>query len=154
MTSRAYLLLTLVFYAVGALQALVQVVTGRKLRASLTVTATLFGFAVHTAGLSQRWTEAGHFPAVGLHDGASLAAWTIVLVFLTTYVRTGVDALGLAVYPAAFALVLIANLAPASANESPVLKSLFLPIHATLAFFGYAALFVACAMGLLYLVQE
>ncbi len=154
MSSHVYLLLALAFYAVGALHVVLHAITRSRLLTSWTVTATLAGFAVHTAGLSQRWTEAGHFPAVGLHDGASLLAWTIVLVFLTTYVRTGVEALGLAVYPAAFALVLIANFTPASANESPILKSLFLPIHATLAFFGYAALFVACALGLLYIIQE
>ena len=35
-----------------------------------------------------------------------------------------------------------------------MLESLFLPIHLFLAFFGYAALFVAFAMGVLYLFQE
>ena len=154
MTSRAYLLLTLIFYGVGALQALVQVVTGRKLRVSLTVTATLLGFALHTAGLSQRWTEAGRFPAVGLHDGVSFLAWATVLVYLLVYLRTRVDALGLIVYPVAFGLMLAADLTPASERADPILKSLFLPIHATLAFFGYAALFVACALGVLYLFQE
>jgi cytochrome c-type biogenesis protein CcsB len=154
MSSHIYLLIALAFYAVGALHVVLHAVARSRLLTSWTVTTTLAGFAVHTAGLSQRWTEAGHFPAVGLHDGASLLAWTIVLVFLTVYVRTGVDALGLVVYPVAFALVLIANLTPASADASPVLKSLFLPIHAALAFLGYAALFLAFAMGLLYLVQE
>ena len=36
----------------------------------------------------------------------------------------------------------------------PALVGLFLPLHTILAFFGYAALFVAFAMGVLYLVQE
>jgi ABC-type transport system involved in cytochrome c biogenesis permease subunit len=58
------------------------------------------------------------------------------------------------VHPVAFGLVLVAALAPVSEREDPILKSLFLPIHTTLAFFGYAALFVAFGMGLLYLVQE
>src|SRR5260221_4705076 len=154
MTSRAYFLLTVVFYAVGAVHVLVQAISGRKPRTSLTVVGTLLGFAFHTAGLSQRWTEAGRFPAVGLHDGASFLAWTTVLVFLLVYMRTRVDALGLAVYPVSFALMLLANLTPATDRADPILKSLFLPIHATLAFFGYAALFVACAMGVLYLIQE
>jgi ABC-type uncharacterized transport system permease subunit len=91
---------------------------------------------------------------VGLSDGASLLAWTIVLVFLMTYMRTKVDVLGLIVYPTAFALVLIANLTPATRSEDPILQGVFLPIHATLAFFGYAALFVAFSTGILYLVQE
>ena len=66
----------------GALHVLLQALTRRRLLTSWTVSATLAGFALHTAGLSQRWTEAGHFPAVGLHDGASFLAWAIVLVFL------------------------------------------------------------------------
>jgi cytochrome c-type biogenesis protein CcsB len=154
MASHVYLLLTLVFYAVGALHVLLQALTRRKLLTSWTVTATLVGFALHTAALSQRWTEAGHFPARGLHDVASFLAWAIVLVFLMTYTRTRVEALGLAVYPVAFALVLVANLTPVSDSDDPILRSYFLPIHATLAFLGYAALFVASAMGLLYLIQE
>jgi ABC-type uncharacterized transport system permease subunit len=77
-----------------------------------------------------------------------------VLVFLVIYTRSRLEALGLAVYPMAFALVLIANLTPIAPVGDPVLKGLFLPIHTTLAFFGYAALFVAFAGGLLYLIQE
>ena len=65
------------------------------------------------------------------------------------------DVLGLAVYPVAFALVLVANLTPATPSApTRSCSSLFLPVHATLAFFGYAALFVAFAMGVLYLIQE
>jgi cytochrome c-type biogenesis protein CcsB len=154
MSSHVYLVFTLAFYAVGALHVLLQALTRRKLLTSWTVTATLAGFAFHTASLSQRWTEAGHFPAVGLHDVSSFLAWAIVLVFLLTYTRTRVEALGLAVYPVAFALVLLANLTPAAESDDPILKGFFLPIHATLAFLGYAALFVAFAMGILYLIQE
>ncbi|HET8648158.1 MAG TPA: cytochrome c biogenesis protein CcsA, partial [Vicinamibacteria bacterium] len=117
--------------------------------------ATVAGFAIHTAGISQRWTEAGHFPAVGLHDGASLLAWMIVLAYLMTYVRTGLDALGLMAYPAAFGLVVLASLTPVAVGSGdPILNSFFFPMHVTLAFIGYASLFVAFAMGVFYLVQE
>ena len=154
MTSRVYLLVTLVFYAVGALHVLAHALTRRRLLSSWTLPATLVGFAVHTAALSQRWTEAGRFPAVGLHDGASFLAWAVVLFFLLTFLRTRVDALGLVVYPTAFALLLLADLTPVSERADPILLSLYLPVHATLAAFGYAALFMAFAMGGLYLIQE
>ena len=65
MTSHVYLILTSILYAVGALHVLLQALTRRRLLTSWTVSATLAGFALHTAGLSQRWTEAGQFPAVG-----------------------------------------------------------------------------------------
>ncbi len=154
MGSHLYLLLTLVFYAVGALHVAVHAFTRRRLQTTWTVTATMAGFALHTASLSQRWTEAGHFPAVGLRDGTSLLAWTIVLVFLAAYLRTRVEALGLIVYPVAFGLVLIANFAPAPELGGEILKSVFFPIHTALAFLGYASLFLAFTMGVLYLVQE
>jgi cytochrome c-type biogenesis protein CcsB len=154
-SSHVYLVLVLIFYAVGALHVVLETLTRRRLLVtSWTVAATLLGFALHTAALAQRWTEAGHFPAVGLHDSTSLLAWTMVLVFLVIYTRARLEALGLAVYPVAFLLVLIANLTPVAPVGDPVLKSLFLPVHTTLAFFGYAALFVAFAGGILYLVQE
>jgi cytochrome c-type biogenesis protein CcsB len=154
MSSSAYLLLTLAFYAVGAIQVALHAAARSRLISSWGVTATLVGFAFHTAGLSQRWTEAGYFPAVGLHDGASFLAWTIVLAFLVTYVRTREGVLGLVAHPVAFVLVLVANLSPASLRSDPALRSLFLPVHASFAFLGYAALFVAFAMGVLYVVQE
>lgn len=154
MTSQAYLLLTLVCYAAGAVHVLLHALTRRRLLGSVALTATLIGFALNTAALSQRWTESGRFPAVGLHDGASFLAWAIVLVFLAIYVRTQMEAVGLVVYPVVFGLMLVAGLTRPSAASDPILKSFFLPIHTTLALFGYAALFLACAMGILYLVQE
>jgi ABC-type transport system involved in cytochrome c biogenesis permease subunit len=71
-----------------------------------------------------------------------------------TYVRTGVDALGLLAYPAAFGFMLLAVLSRPELVRDPLLNSVYFPVHVTLAFIGYAALFVAFAMGLLYLVQE
>jgi ABC-type uncharacterized transport system permease subunit len=154
MDSRVYLFLTLIFYAVGAFHVLLHVLTRKKLLTTLTVGSTLLGFAFHTAALSQRWTEAGHFPAVGLRDGASFLAWATVLIFLLVYLATRVDALGLFAYPFAFVLVFVANLSPTSARPDSVLHGLYLPVHTVLAVLGYGALFVAFTMGALYLIQE
>jgi cytochrome c-type biogenesis protein CcsB len=153
-SAHAYLLLTQAFYAVGLVQAILHVVTRRPLLGPATIAATLAGFALHTASLSLRWLEAGHFPALGLHDGASFLAWATVLVFLMTYLRTRLEAVGLAVFPAAFALVLVANLTRPGPGVPPAVAGLFLPLHAMLAFLGYAALFLASAIGVLYLIQE
>lgn len=154
MDSRLYLLLTLLCYAVGALHALLFALFRRVTLTTVSLTATLLGFAFHTAALSQRWTETRHFPALGLHDGASFLAWAIVLVFVLVYLTTHVDAAGLFAYPFAFALVFVANLTPAAERADPILGSLYLPIHLFLAVFGYGALFAAFTMGVLYLFQE
>jgi ABC-type uncharacterized transport system permease subunit len=154
MDSRLYLLLTLVCYAVGALHALLFAVFRRNVLTTVSLTATVLGFAFHTAALSQRWTEAGHFPALGLRDGTSFLAWAIVLVFLLVYVTTHVDAAGLFAYPFSFALVFVANLTPPAERADATLSTLYLPIHLFLAVFGYGALFAAFTMGVLYLFQE
>jgi cytochrome c-type biogenesis protein CcsB len=154
MDSRVWLLITLVFYAVGAMHALLFAVLRRGVLTTVSLTATLLGFAGHTASLALRWQDAGHFPAVGLRDGASLLAWAIVLVFLLVYVTTSVDAAGLFAYPFAFALVFIANLTPAAERADPVLRSAYLPVHLFMAVFGYGALFAAFTMGVMYLFQE
>jgi cytochrome c-type biogenesis protein CcsB len=152
--SNLYVVLTLILYAVGAVHILLQALTHRRGLSSWTVVTTLAGFALHTASLALRWNEVGHFPAIGLRDVASFLAWATVLVFLVTYLRTRVEALGLAVYPTAFLLMAVAVGARAPTPADPALHTVFLPVHAALAFLGYAALFVAFAMGVLYLIQE
>jgi len=154
MDSRLYLLLTLLCYAVGALHALLYALFRKSRLTTVSLTATLVGFALHTAALSQRWTEAGHFPALGLRDGTSFLSWAIVLVFLLVYVTTRVDAAGLFAYPFTFALVFIANLTPPQEHADPTLSGVYLPVHLFLAVFGYGALFAAFTMGVLYLFQE
>jgi ABC-type transport system involved in cytochrome c biogenesis permease subunit len=154
MSSRVYLFLTLALYAVGAASVLLHALTRRRLLTSWAVGTTFAGFVVHTAALSQRWTEVGRFPAVGLHDGATFLAWATVLAFLVANLRSRVEALGLATFPLAFVLVLAANFTSPQAKDDKVLQSLFLPIHTTCAFLGFGAVFVAFAMGCLYLIQE
>jgi ABC-type uncharacterized transport system permease subunit len=154
MDSRLWLLITLAFYAVGALHALLFAVLRRSVLTTVSLTATLLGFACHTSALALRWSEGGHFPAVGLRDGASLLSWAIVLVFLLVYLTTRVDASGLFAYPFTFALVFVANLTPDTERVDTVLRSVYLPVHVFLAVFGYGALFAAFTMGVLYLFQE
>jgi ABC-type transport system involved in cytochrome c biogenesis permease subunit len=154
MDSRSWLLVTLVLYAVGALHALLFSVLRRSVLTTVSLTATLLGFAFHTAAVALRWSEGGHFPALGLRDGASFLAWAIVTVFLLVYVTTRVDAAGLFAYPFAFALVFLANLTPVAERPDPVLQSLYLPVHLVLAVFGYGALFAAFTMGVMYIFQE
>jgi len=154
MGSRGYLLITLVLYAAGALHALLHAVFRKSSLSALSLGATLLGFAFHTAALALRWSEAGHFPAVGMRDAASLLAWAIVLVFLLVHAITRVEAASVFAYPFVFALLFVANLAADSERADPVLRSLYLPIHVVLAVFGYGALFVAFTMGAFYLFQE
>ena len=154
MGSRVYFLVALAFYAVAALSALVLFLARKRTLGGATSLPTFIGFVVHTAGLSQRWTEAGHFPATGAHDVSSFLAWTMVLAFLTASFRSKVEGLGETVHPVAFALLLVSILTNPSNSPDPMLRGLFMPVHTSLAAFGYGALFVNFTMAVLYLLQE
>jgi ABC-type transport system involved in cytochrome c biogenesis permease subunit len=148
------LLLALVVYTGIAVHVLLRSLARKRELASGAHVAVLVGFVLHTLSLGQRWAIAGHFPAVGLRDIAAFLSWTIVLVFLLVFIATRVQALSIAAFPVAFVLALVAILAPASDRSDPILSSFFLPVHTTFAFFGYGSLFVAFAMGVLYLIEE
>jgi ABC-type transport system involved in cytochrome c biogenesis permease subunit len=154
MSAQITLLLALLAYAAIVVHVVVRVLGRNRSTARWVRLTTVGGFALHTLSLGLRWASAGHFPAVGLRDIATFLSWSVVLVFLLVFAATRVEALGLAAFPAAFALVLVACLAPPSGRIDPILDSFFLPVHTTFAFFGYGALFVTCAMGILYLIQE
>ena len=105
MGSSAYLFISLLLYAAGAMHVLLHAVFRRSSLSSVSLGATLLGFAFHTAAIALRWSEAGHFPAVGLRDGASFLGWAIVLVFLLVHATTRVEAASLFAYPFVFALL-------------------------------------------------
>jgi ABC-type uncharacterized transport system permease subunit len=154
MNVRLTLLLVVAVYAVVVVHILVRAVARARVLSGWTQVAVIAGFACHTLAILERWSLAGHFPAVGVHDVSAFLSWTVVLVFLLVYAATRLEALALAAFPAALILALIAVLTPPSGRSDPMLKSFFLPVHTTFAFFGYGALFVAFAMGLLYLIGE
>jgi ABC-type transport system involved in cytochrome c biogenesis permease subunit len=154
MSAQATLLLALAAYTAILVHVLVRALGRRHALARWAQVTFLLGFALHTFSLGQRWALAGHFPAVGLRDIATFLSWVVVLVSLLVFAVTRVGALGLATFPAAFALTLVASLAAPTGRSDPMLRSFFLPVHTTFAFFGYGALFVAFAMGVLYLIEE
>jgi ABC-type uncharacterized transport system permease subunit len=154
MSSTVLLFLTAGAYTVGVAQLLLSALSrGRIVTRALLITA-FTGLALHTASLGVRWAETGYFPAVGLRDVASFLAWTIVLVFLVLHHRMRVPLLAVAALPLALGLTLVAALTPNVHRNDPLLRSLYLPVHTVCAFFGYGALFVACVMGVFYLIQE
>jgi ABC-type transport system involved in cytochrome c biogenesis permease subunit len=154
MSAQATLLLALAAYTLVLVHVLVRALGRSHTLARWARITALLGFGLHTLSLAQRWVVAGHFPAVGLRDIATFLSWTVVLVSLMVFAATRVEALGLATFPAVFALTLVASLAAPSGRSDPMLRGFFLPVHTTFAFFGYGALFVAFAMGVLYLIEE
>ena len=154
MDSGAYLFLSLICYAVGAVHVLVHVITRRRLLTTLTIASTLLGFAFHTAALSQRWTEGRTLPgdgssgrgvALGVGDRARLSAC------LPLHSRRRAGAVCLPVRLSCSSWWRACR--PRVRRPDSVLRGLFMPVHTVLAVFGYGALFAAFTMGVLYLIQ-
>ncbi|MCU0241732.1 MAG: cytochrome c biogenesis protein CcsA [Vicinamibacteria bacterium] len=155
MMSRTLLILTITFYGCGAILAWHRVFNRLRPKLGWLLWMTGGGFVCHTASLAQRWIEAGHFPGLGLHDVASFSAWMLMLAFLTIYLKARIETLAMGVHPLACGLTFLSSLTPTGApRDELIVRSLYLPLHTSLVVAAYAALFMAAAMGIMYLIQE
>jgi len=112
------------------------------------------GFSFHTLTILSRWIEAGRTPATNLHEALTLFSWMVVGIYLLVY-RRGLAVLGSFVAPLALLLLTTASLLPKEIVPlAPVLESLWLPIHVTLALLGNAFFALAFLSGIMYLIQE
>jgi ABC-type transport system involved in cytochrome c biogenesis permease subunit len=109
------------------------------------LTATLVFRAVHT----------GHGPFANQYEFSVAFAWGMVAAYVYFEQRFHVRTLALFVLPIAVALTLYAMTVGATAVPLvPALQNnLLLSVHVALAILAYGAFSVACAAGLLYLIQ-
>jgi len=126
---------------------------GRASTVALWALAT--GFALHTLPIAWGFAHSGT-PATGFDQGLSLFAWLIVGIYFVVRGSDRLTVIGAVVSPLAFALTFAAVVLYGEDPQSlPVeYRSLWLPVHVTLAFLGNAVLAVAFAVSVIYLVQE
>jgi cytochrome c-type biogenesis protein CcsB len=113
-------------------------------------------FLPHTASIAVRWTQ-GATPFISISESLSLGVWVTVLFYLLLQVsRSRVPALGVLVMPVAFVLIgWGGSLREGPASQVvPALQSAWLWIHIVGASTGFAAVLIAAALGLLYLLKE
>lgn len=95
------------------------------------------------------------FPVTRFEEGLEFLGWTLSVVFLIVHRIYGLPVIGTVIAPAAFLLTLVGVLLSAGAAEiPPALRSVWLPIHVTLAFLGNAVLAIAFATSLVYLFED
>ena len=146
---------TLVIYLAATVAYLIYLVKpqeklGRAARWLITT-----GFVVHCAYTLDRYFEAGHTPITNLHESLSFFSLSIVGIYLVFERRYRVFILGSFVTPVALLVMLTATGFPSAiAPLNPALKSKWLAVHTTMAFFGYAAFAVAFGAAIMYLIQE
>jgi len=113
-------------------------------------------FLPHTASIGVRWTQ-GATPFISTAESLSLGVWVTVLFYLLLQAsRARVAALGVLVMPVAFVLIGWGGTLRKGPAEQivPALQSAWLWIHIVGASTGFAAVLIAAALGLLYLLKE
>ena len=113
-------------------------------------------FCLHGATILARWFEAGYTPITTPHETVSFFAWGLGACFLTFLLRFEVKNLGafvnLTILPFMLAAARIPREPAAALPES--LRSLWLPLHASLALLAYSFFTLAAVGGVMYLLQE
>ena len=113
------------------------------------------GFAVHFIFTVARYLKAGYTPITNLHESLSFFSLSVVGLFMIFERKYRLVILGSFVMPLALLIMITSAIFPTSIVPlAPALKSRWLAVHTTMAFFGYAAFAVAFCAGIMYLIQE
>ncbi len=147
--------LTLFLYLAATSGYLVYIISQKKPAARVALGVAMAGFCLHTAAITVRYYEAGYAPITNLHESLSFFAWAVIGSYLYIQLRYQVKNLGAFATPIATFSMLASSILPKKIMAlPPVLKSFWLPIHATVSLLAYGVLAVAACAGIMYLIQE
>jgi cytochrome c-type biogenesis protein CcsB len=145
----------LTFYFTAVIIGIVELFTSTRTAAKLLLAAAAGGFIFHSASIILRYTTAGHLPITSPHEAASFFVWCIVFLFFVLEFRYRLGLFGSFIMPVVFFLMLTSAMLSRDIKPlAPVLQSNWLAVHTLFAFLGNAAFALACATGIMYLVQE
>ena len=148
--------LTLVIYCVGTFGFLLYLLRPQTLFARLAFYITIIGFVFHSLIFTYRYFTYAYFPVTDLHQSLFFFAWCLVIVFIIFNIKQKIPSLGLFVTPLAL-IFLITSVSIFNRGPIPIppaLRSMWLPIHTTLAFLGEAFFAFAFCVGIMYFIQE
>lgn len=150
----ALLKVALALYAVGLIDAMYAVVKPRHRLSRLALYAFVVATGAHFSSLAlESWAQ-GRFTVQTLQQMSSMAAFFMAAAFLAAYVRFKYTSLAVFAFPPVFMLALAGALGGAAPATSRPMLQWWISAHAALFLLGYAALFLACVAGLMYIIQE
>ena len=144
----------LVLYSLGLLDSLYTVVKQQRQLFRPALYAFVAGAVLHFLSLALDSWHSGRLPVQTLQQLSSMAAFFMTAAFLAVYARFKYESLAVFVFPPVFLLTLAGALGGAAPSASRPLLQWWISIHAGLFLLGYAALFLTCVTGLMYLIQE
>jgi ABC-type transport system involved in cytochrome c biogenesis permease subunit len=152
--------IALSFYLVGTAAAIFALLRKHDWPFRATRVALIVGFLFQFVSLFEAGFAAHHFPITQFSEATSLLAFVIVGFFLLTGRASSPRALGSIIVPVVFLLLFAAIYGPHGAAREhdlpvgPVLGNRWVYVHAGLVLLGYAALVLAFAAEVLYLIHE
>ncbi len=120
------------------------------------VVLAMAGLSFHTISLGLRWSLTGHGPYLSTYEILSSNVWIVVVFFLLfQWGFTKFSTLGVVVMPLSFIMMGFALLGSQEARAlPPTLRSTWLFVHVIFAKLTVAAMFVAVAMAVFYLLKK
>ena len=114
------------------------------------------GAVLHAFDLAARGLQAGNIPVANFAESLSFLAWVTALAALLLIVRLRMAVIGAYAAPAVtIAMVVSTAMATQGRLVLPApLRSVWLPIHVSLAIVGYAMFILAASVSLVYLAYE
>ncbi len=150
----------LTLYTAGMLAAAVAFFVRRTALFPVAREAVMAGFIFHFVSLVETGMAVHHFPATQYSQATSLLAFAIAGFFLLVYRVYSPRALSLLIFPLIFLLTLASIYGHEGAAHvgnlptATTMRSGWIYLHVVLVFLAYAALAIAVASGLLYLIAE
>jgi len=151
-----FLLPALICYAASSAGFIADRAAGRTRWTGSAAAARGAGAPVHPRDFTAPGNQAGHFPVANFAESLSFLAWLIALIGLVLIVRSRMAIIGAIVGP----VITVATLAAVMTMQTgrivlpESLRSIWLPIHVTLACLGYSMFVLASAVSFVYLVYE
>lgn len=143
-----------VVYSLGLLDSFYSVVKQRRQLFRPALYAFVLGAILHGLALVTSSLELGRFPVQTLQQMSSMASFFMTVVFLTVYARFKYESLAVFVFPLVFVLALAGALGGDAPAATRPMMQWWISIHAALFLLGYAALFLTCVAGVMYIIQE
>ena len=114
------------------------------------------GAIFHAFDLTARGLQAGNIPVANFAQALSFLAWLTALAGLLMIVRLRLAVIGAFVAPAVTLALGAASLTTSDGRVvlPATLRSVWLPIHVTLAILGYAMFVLAASVSIVYLAYE
>jgi len=146
----------LICYAASSAGFIADRATGRARFTGWSAGALGAGAACHALDLAARGIQTGNLPVANFAECLSFIAWLIALIGLVLIVRSRMAIIGAIVGPIISVATLTAVMTMQTARLvlPASLRSVWLPIHVTLACLGYSMFVLATAVSLVYLVYE